>query len=85
MAGGDAGFARGAFVEGDLEGVLFAFTGFGKGDEVAVVPGEVGFAVVLVGEVGDRGVELLLLGEKVVDESLFWSEGWHLSFYSELF
>lgn len=77
MTSRDAGFAGGAFVEGDFEGVLFAFAGFGKGDEVAVVTSEVGFAVVLFGKVSDWSVELFLIGEEVVDERLFWSEGRH--------
>ena len=39
MAGGDAGFARGAFVERDLKGILFAFSGLGEWDKIAVVTG----------------------------------------------
>lgn len=45
MAGDDAGFATGAFIEFDLEGVLFALAGFFKGDEVFV---EVGAEFVVV-------------------------------------
>ena len=72
MAGSDAGFARGAFIEGNLKSILFTFTRLGKRDQVTVVTGEVGFAVVFVSEVGNRGVELLLIGEEVVDEGALW-------------
>ena len=39
MAGDKAGFAAGAFIEFDLEGVLFALAGFLEGDEVFVEVG----------------------------------------------
>ena len=45
VAGHDAGFAAGAFVELDLEGVLFAVAGFFEWDEVFV---EVGAEFVVV-------------------------------------
>ncbi len=35
VAGGDAGFAAGAGIQVDLEGVLFAGAGFGEGNELA--------------------------------------------------
>lgn len=47
MAGDDAGFAAGAFVEFDLEGVLFSLTGFFEGDEVFEEIGAGGGLVVL--------------------------------------
>ena len=69
MAGGNAGLATGAAVEGNLEGVLLADAGLGERDETAVVVREIGLALVMdLGKAGDGGLELFLLGEKLVDE-----------------
>ena len=84
VAGSDAGLAGGALVESDFEGVLLALAGLGKGDEVAVVAGEVGFAIVLVGEFGDGGVEFFLIGEEVVDEGFLWREAGHVVVEQEM-
>lgn len=68
-AGGDAGLATGAAVEGNLEGILLADAGLGEGHEAAVVVGEVGLALVMdLGKAGDGGLELFLLGEQLVGE-----------------
>jgi len=68
VAGGDAGFATGAAVERDLEGVLFSRARFGERDQAVVVRREIGSAVVDVREAGDGGLEGGLLGEEFVDE-----------------
>jgi hypothetical protein len=69
VAGRDAGLATGATVEGNLEGVLLTDAGLGQWDETAVMIGEIRLALVVnFGKTGDRGLELLLLGEKLVNE-----------------
>jgi hypothetical protein len=80
VASGDASFARGAFIEGDLEGILLAYTRFGKRDEIAVVTSEVRLAIMLLREISHWRVETLLVIEEVVDERAFWSKGWHENF-----
>jgi len=68
VAGDDAGFAAGAFIEFDLEGVLFAFAGFFERDEVFEEVGSGGGGVVFFGKAGDGGLERGLLAEEFVDE-----------------
>ena len=59
MAAGDAGFAAGAGIEIDLEGVLFAGAGGGERDELRTRRG-VRRVLVGGGEAGDGGVEATL-------------------------
>jgi len=86
VAGDDAGFAAGAFVEFDLEGVLFAFAGFFEGDEVFEEVGAGGGAVEFFGEFSDGGLEGGLLTEELVDEGFggrrdhFGVRSWRLAF-----
>jgi len=73
VTGANAGFATGAVVEVDSEGVLFSRAGRMERDEVAIVAG-LGWRVggrVMTGETFNGG-ELLLLGEQMVDESTRW-------------
>ena len=67
MAGNDAGFAAGAFVEFDLEGVLLALAGFFERNEVFEKIGAEFVSVVFFGELGDGGLEGGLLLEELVD------------------
>jgi len=68
VAGDDAGFAAGAFVELDLEGVLLSRAGFFEGDEVFVEVGTEFVVVVRFCEAGDRGLKDRLFLEEFVDE-----------------
>ena len=70
VAGHDAGFAAGAFIEFDLEGVLFALAGFFEGDEVFVEVGAGFAAVVGFGEAVDGSLQGRLFLEEFVDESV---------------
>ena len=56
VAGDDAGFTAGAFVEFDLEGVLFPFNWFFQRDEVSEKIGAVVATIVLFGKFCDRSL-----------------------------
>lgn len=81
MARRNAGFATRAAVERNFEGILFSLTRFGEGDETAVVVCEVRLLLVMdLGKAGDRGLELFLLGEELIDQ--ITGIGWSLAFKS---
>ncbi len=87
MAGGDAGLAAGAAVEVDLEGVLFAGAGRRERNELNTERGEPGGVTVLLqsgmraGEARHRRLQLLLVGEELVDQREFFFRRNHRDFF----
>ena len=69
MAGGNAGLASGAAVERNLESILLAIAGFGERDQAAIVIRQIRLVLVMdFRKPGDRGLELFLLGQQLIDE-----------------
>ena len=71
MAGGDAGFAAGAGIEIDLEGVLLVRAGLGERNQVAInrLKRGSGLADVLFRKTRYRSLEALLLLQIRVDNA----------------
>lgn len=76
VAGDDAGFTASAFVEFDLESVLFSFVWFFERDEVLEEIGAGVAAIVFFGKTGNGGLKDRLLAEEFVDEIFVGKRIW---------